>query len=330
MTRARAGTVRAVAHPNIALAKYWGKKPISGNIPAVPSLSVTLAGMATTTELTFDETLGADALTLNGEPARDDVLFRTVKLLDRVRALSGETRRANVVSRNDFPTASGLASSASGFAALALAATHAAGLELSAEDVALIARESSASAARSLFGGFAELDTDGHARAVAPPSQLDLRVLVCVTTEAKKTIGSTTGMIETAKKSLFYDAWLESAPRLYAEVKAALLARDFPRLGEVAETSALAMHGLAMAAGIVYFTPATTSALAEVRRIRAGGTPAYATIDAGPHVKVLVREKDREAVAARMKQVPGVLRILETQPGEGARIEAGPARAVSS
>lgn len=321
MRVARAGTVRAVAHPNIALAKYWGKRPGAGNVPAVPSLSVTLAGMTTTTELTFDEALDADALTLNGEPARDDVLLRTVKLLDRVRALSGETRRANVVSRNDFPTASGLASSASGFAALALAATHAAGLVLTAEDVAAIARESSASAARSLFGGFAELDTDGHARAVAPASQLDLRVLVCVTTEAKKTIGSTAGMNETAKRSLFYDAWLESAPRLYAEVKAALLAKDFTRLGEGAETSALAMHGLAMAAGVVYFTPSTTSALTEVRRIRAGGTPAYATIDAGPHLKVLVRERDREAVVARMKQVPGVLRILETQPGEAARIE---------
>ena len=244
MATAPNGTVRAIAHPNIALAKYWGKKPGNGNVPAVPSLSVTLAGMATVTDLTFDEALGADALTLNGEPARDDVILRTVKLLDRVRALSGETRRANVVSRNDFPTASGLASSASGFAALALAATHAAGMTTTPEEVAAIARESSASAARSLFGGFAELDTDGHARAVAPPTQLDLRVLVCVTTEAKKTIGSTTGMNETARKSLFYDAWLERAPELHAEVKAALLAKDFPRMGEAAETSALAIGRL--------------------------------------------------------------------------------------
>ena len=146
------------AHPNIALAKYWGKCSGAGNFPSVPSLSVTLAGLATTTRLTFRDDLGADHLVLNGEEAEGEPVVRATRLLDRVRAASGMRGRAWIESSNDFPTASGLASSASGFAALALAATRAAGADWDAARVADLARRGSASAARSLFGGFVELD----------------------------------------------------------------------------------------------------------------------------------------------------------------------------
>ncbi len=321
MTDTRANTVRVVAHPNIALAKYWGKKPGAGNIPAVPSLSVTLEGMKTLTSVTFDESLGADHFVLNGVETIGDGARRLHGLLDRVRVLSGERRRARVTSENDFPTASGLASSASGFAALALAATRAAGVDLDMTTVAAIARESSASAARSLFDGFAELDTDGVARNVAPPDQIDVRVLVCVTTDAQKSIGSTAGMNETAKNSPFYAAWCEAAPRIFAELRTAVLEKNFARMGACAESSALAMHGSALAAGVIYFNGATHAALREVRKIREETVLAYATIDAGPHVKVLVQTRDVEIVAHRLAKVPGVLRVLTTKPGLGARVE---------
>ncbi|HEU4534157.1 MAG TPA: diphosphomevalonate decarboxylase, partial [Polyangiaceae bacterium] len=153
MSRAAA----ARAHPNIALAKYWGKAEGTANAPAVPSLSVTLAGLATTTRVRFDPGLAADALVLNGREAGGRELERAKTLLDRVRARAGLACPALVESANDFPTASGLASSASGFAALALAAWHAAGLEPSPEGVSDLARRSSASAARSVYGGFVEL-----------------------------------------------------------------------------------------------------------------------------------------------------------------------------
>lgn len=322
MAAPRAKIVRAVAHPNIALAKYWGKKPGAGNIPAVPSLSVTLEGMKTTTEVSFDETLTADEFILNGVEASADPLRRLLGLLDRVRALSGERRRARVTSNNDFPTASGLASSASGFAALALAATRAAGLDLDAAAVAGIARESSASAARSLFGGFAELDTNGVAGSVAPANQIDMRVLVCVTTDAQKSIGSTSGMNETAKNSPFYDAWVELAPRIYNDLREALLAKDFLLVGKFAEQSALAMHATAVAAGIIYFNGVTQTVLQDVRKMRDEGLAAFATIDAGPHVKVLVRAADAAAASARLANLPGVLRVMKTRPGGAARVEA--------
>lgn len=318
MASPRGKTVRAVAHPNIALAKYWGKRAVPGNVPAVPSLSVTLAGMSTTTDVTFDDTLDADRLELNGAATEGRPLVRASELLDRVRAMAHISARAHVKSTNDFPTASGLASSASGFAALALAAARAAGLALPAERVAAIARESSASAARSLFAGYAELDTSGDARAVSPPDQLDLCVLVCVTSEREKKVASTSGMLETAKKSPYYGSWLEAAPRIFADAKSALLARDLAKLGAAAEASAFAMHASAMAAGIVYFNAATLAAIEEVRAIRSEGADAWVTMDAGPHVKVLVAEGDRASVLARMKCVPGVLRVLEARPGPGA------------
>lgn len=309
----------ALAHPNIALSKYWGKREGEGNVPAVPSLSVTLSGLATTTRVTFDDALVADTLLLNGAAAPDAAVTRATELLDRVREASGLRARVRVVSTNDFPTASGLASSASGFAALALAAVRAAGLDWPAERVADLARRSSASAARSLFGGFVALEGE-VARPVAGPDQLPLKVLVCVTTEAAKAVSSRDGMAVTAAKSPYYAAWLETAPRLHAALRAALLAGDLEATCALAEQSALAMHASAFAAGIVYVSGATLEAMATVRALRREGVVAYATMDAGPHLKCLVHARDAARAKARLAATPGVLRIIDAVAGEGARI----------
>jgi diphosphomevalonate decarboxylase len=331
----------SIAHPNVALSKYWGKREGGGNLPAVPSLSVTLAGLETRTRVRFDSSLQEDRMVLNGERADDASQTRASELLDRVRRASGETRRAEVRTRNDFPTASGLASSASGFAALALAATRAAGLQWGAAQVSDLARQSSASAARSLFGGYVELpagpirapggaaggaheDADEGAlhpaQSIAPPGHLPLSVLVCVTTEARKAVGSTEGMRRTMAHSPYARAWLEEAPRLHARLRDALLAGDFVTVGELAEASAFAMHASAIAAGVVYWTGATLDALAAVRALRAAGTQAFATIDAGPHVKVLARANAAAHVRDAMRRTPGVERVIEARPGEGARL----------
>jgi diphosphomevalonate decarboxylase len=312
-------TATAIAHPNIALSKYWGKRVGPGNIPAVPSLSVTLDGLATTTEVSFDEAAHTDTLVLNGLPELGAPLARAVELLDRVRVAAGIEARARVVSTNDFPTASGLASSASGFAALALAATSAAGLDWPTERIADLARRSSASAARSLFGGFVELDGE-VARPVAPAEHLDLRVLVCVTTEGPKSVSSRDGMTETARRSPYYAGWLETAPRIHLALREALLARDLERTCALAEESALAMHASALGAGVIYFSGATLEALTVVRALRTDGMIAYATMDAGPHLKCLVHVRDAARARARLERAPGVLRVLEATPGPGARL----------
>lgn len=310
-----------IAHPNIALSKYWGKRAGEGNVPAVPSLSVTLEGLTTRTRLRWDAALPDDRFVLDGVARSRDEAPKVFALLAELRRAQGVSASADVESHNDFPTASGLASSASGFAALALAAVRANGCEWDAAKVADFARRGSASAARSLFGGFVELEGT-EVRPVAPADHLPLVVLVCVTTESAKSVGSTDGMRATLERSPYARAWLETAPRLHADLKAALLARDFPRVGELAEASALAMHASAIAAGVVYWNGATLEALAAVHALRRAGTAVYATIDAGPHVKVLVQPADVPAVRVAMGAVPGVLRILEARPGEGAHLEA--------
>jgi diphosphomevalonate decarboxylase len=317
----------AVAHPNIALAKYWGKIEDVANMPAVPSVSVTLAGLATRTDVTFDETLREDELTVNG--AIVDAT-RVAAMLDRVRARAGLNARARVVSANDFPTSAGLASSASAFAALALASTLAADLHLDPDDLSDLARRSSVSAARSIFGGFVELaaGTPGAtvlaATELAPADHWDLRVVVAVTREGAKETSSTNGMRVTQRTSPYFPAWVETAPSTAAQVHGAILARDFDALGSAAEASALRMHAAAMAASpaIVYWNGATVEVLAAVRRLRASGVPVYATIDAGPHVKAITQEAHVKAVAAAIAAVPGVLRIIEARPGLGAREES--------
>jgi diphosphomevalonate decarboxylase len=316
------GNAVAVAHPNIALSKYWGKREGAGNFPAVPSLSVTLAGLQTRTSVTWGAGRTSDRVVLGGRELTGQESARHVALLDTVRRAAGTTQRADVESSNDFPTASGLASSASGFAALALASVRAAGLDWDSARVSDLARSASASAARSVFGGYVELPLgEASARPVAPASQLPLVVLVCVTAEGPKSVGSTDGMRRTMDRSPYARAWLEHAPRLHEELREALLAGDFEGVGLRAEASALAMHASAIAAGIVYWNGATLEALAAVRALREGGLPAYASIDAGPHVKVLVRPDDAARARKTMESVPGVKRVIEARPGEGARLE---------
>jgi len=317
----KVATVRT--HANIALAKYWGKADIARNLPAVPSLSLTLAGMRTTTEVRFTSELAADELWLSGKPQPGKPLERASKLLSEVRALAGVRTFARVRSHNDFPTASGLASSASGFAALALAAVKALDLRLPLERVTALARAASASAARSLYGGYVELLASAeHATRVAPPEHWPLTMLVAVTSEAAKDTGSTDGMQHTARTSPYYASWVTDAPRLFAEVKAAVLAKDFERLAPAVEQSALAMHASMLAASpaLIYFRPATLAVIETVRDLRRAGTAACFTIDAGPHVKVLVEPKDAALVRERLARAPGVLRVLESAPGPDASV----------
>lgn len=316
-------SARAVAHSNIALAKYWGKADVERNLPAVPSLSLTLDALSTTTSVELDAALESDEAQLDDHAVAGRPLARIIQLLDRVRARAGLETRARVVSHNDFPTAAGLASSASGFAALALAATRAAGLETAPEEVSALARASSASAARSVYGGFASLGAGAEAaERVASPDHFPLAMLVAVTATGPKAVGSTDGMQHTAGTSPYYAAWVEHAPQLYDEVRRAVLARDLEALGAAAEQSALMMHACMLAArpAVVYFSPVTLSVMERVRALRQSGTPAFYTMDAGPHVKVLTAPGAATSVAAALFDVPGVGRVIRCAPGPDAHL----------
>jgi len=318
-------TATAIAHPNIAFAKYWGKRSIAGNVPATPSVSVTLGGLDTKTSVTFDESLEKDELSLNDARDEGQPLVRVSKLLDEVRSRTNIRTRARVVTHNSFPTASGLASSASGFAALARAASAAAGLELDDRDASRLARRASASAARSIYGGFVALGTDDDpaAEPIADSSHWNISIVVAAVTAQPKSVGSTHGMEHTRKTSPFYESWVADAPIVARHVRAAILARDLERLGTEAEASALRMHACAMAANppIVYWSGATLELLTAVRGLRHEGIGAWATMDAGPHVKVITKSDDAAKVVERLKHL--TVRTIVAHVGEGARLITG-------
>jgi diphosphomevalonate decarboxylase len=322
------GSCRAIAHSNIALAKYWGKRDVEHNLPDVPSLSMTLAALSTVTSVRFDPNLRADELVLNGKLQEPEASVKVGLLLDRVRSAADIELRAHVESHNDFPTASGLASSASGFAALALASSAAAGLGLAEPALSDLARSASVSAGRSISGGFVALEA-GAAQAEAlgvPAAAGELMMLVAVTDPGPKAVGSTRAMLLTQASSPYYASFRQSAPAAYLEVRRALLAGDLERLGEAMEHSTLLMHACMLAArpALLYWNAATVAALQRVRELRSSGAFAYFTIDAGPHVKVLTHRDQVSTIAAQLQAVPGVQRVIVSGIGAGARLVGDP------
>jgi diphosphomevalonate decarboxylase len=318
----------AEARTNIALVKYWGKRDARLNLPAVGSLSLTLDGLTTRTEVRFDGALAKDELSLNGAVETGAPLERVSKFLDLVRGLAGKSERAHVQSANDFPTAAGLASSASAFAALALAASRAARLTLDGRALSILARRGSGSAARSIFGGFVEMHKgarpDGE-DAFAEPldgAGFDVRMVVAVTSHGAKSTLSTDGMRHTAETSPYYDAWVRSSDADLADARRAIAARDLELLGTVTERSALAMHASALAArpAVVYWNGATVEGLRAVERMRKSGLPAWFTCDAGPHIKALTDGAHAAEVARRLGEVDGVLGTRVCTPGAPARV----------
>lgn len=322
-------TATARAYPNIALAKYWGKRDSGLNLPAVGSISLTLDSIYTQTAVTFSNSLSGDRFTLNGKAESGDSYHRVRRFLNFLRDQAGTTAYANVVSTNNFPTGAGLASSASGFAALALAGSMAAGLSMESEDLSRLARRGSGSAARSIYGGWVEMrpgerkdGTDSYAVQLHTRDYWDIRMMILVLSETRKPIGSTSGMINSAESSPYYPAWVNSAPAHLDAIRHAIDSRDFHRVGELMEESALRMHAVALSAspGILYWNGTTVDILHTIRRLRKEGFPAYFTIDAGPQVKVLTPGAEAEGLRERLTTLTGVKRIITTRPGPGVNL----------
>ncbi len=318
--------VVAEARTNIALVKYWGKRDEALNLPAVGSISLTLDGLATRTEVTWDEKASRDRFFLGDVEQAGRPLARVQKFLDLVRERGGRAGHAIVRSSNNFPTAAGLASSASAFAALAVAATRSAGLELDPTSLSELARRGSGSAARSIFGGLVEMKrgerADGSDAVAAPLGQWDLRLVVGITGEGAKATLSTEGMRHTAETSPYYPAWLEQHPADLDAARAAIERRDLAALGEVAERSCLRMHASALAArpGIIYWSGPTVDAFHMIRALRADGVGVWFTNDAGPHVKALCSPADAPRVERTLATVAGVVRTISCAPGAPASL----------
>ena len=313
----------AVAQPNIALIKYWGKRDISRNLPAVGSISITLRELFTRMRVRFDDEFESDALTVNGLPD-DKMLPRLSACLDRV---AGQDRlRARIESTCNFPIAAGLASSASSFAALTVAAAAATGSTADTLGLARLAGRASGSAARSLFGGFVELSNAGdeiELRELCAPDAWPLQVVVAITETGPKAVGSTEAMEASRQTSPFYSDWVSRQAHDLATAREAIAGRDFEKLAAIAEHNCLKMHSVMWASRppMVYWNAATMRCLQTVRQLQGQGVGVFFTIDAGPQVKAVCLPEATASVEAALRATEGVRDVMISGLGEGATRE---------
>jgi diphosphomevalonate decarboxylase len=315
----------ARAQPNIALIKYWGKRDSQRNLPAVGSISVTLDELCTTMRVELDGALDRDELQINGRDARS-MLPRVSRCLDTV--LGADRLRARVTSESNFPIAAGLASSASSFAALVVAASRAGGRTSTVDELAGLAGRASGSAARSLYGGFVELRNTDDGIAVSTILDSDawpLRVVAAVTSTAAKPVGSGDAMELSRRTSPFYSRWVEEQDMDLATARDAIIVRDFGKLASVAEHNCLKMHSVMWASRppVVYWNAATLACLERVRELQAQGVGAFFTIDAGPQVKVVCLPADESRVVDAVSTIDGVEAVLSSGIGMGAALVNG-------
>lgn len=322
----------ARANTNIALVKYWGKRDLALNLPAAGSLSLTLEGLSSHTQVCFGES-EADELWLDGRPAEPAALARALRVVDEIRRRADLRAAVRICSQNDFPTGAGLASSASGLAALTVAAARAAGLQLTPTQLSALARLGSGSACRSLFGGFVEWrageradGSDSHGLPLFPAEHWDLRCCVAIVSEGPKPTSSTEGMLHTAASSPYQPVFLSAVAADLDAARQAIAARDLLALARVAERSSLRMHASMMAAEppLLYLSPQSWQVIVAVRELREReGLPVFFTVDAGPNVKAFCEADALPALQAALAAVSGVQRLILARPGGGAELLEG-------
>ncbi len=312
-------TARALS--NIAFVKYWGNRDDHLRLPVSGSLSMNLDGLTTTTTVTFDDSLADDEITIGGVLATGNAAARVSDFLDQVRHRAGSELKARVQSENNFPTGAGIASSASAFAALALAASRAIGLDLSEPELSALARLGSGSASRSVPGGFVEWYVgDSHetsyAESFAPADHWDLVDCVAIVSTKHKETGSTEGHA-IAKTSPLQAARVQGAASRVATCKEAILTRDFAKFADVVELDSTVMHSVMMTGTppLFYWQPATLTVMEQVRRWRAGGLPVCYTIDAGANVHCICLSSDVDEVETRLRDLDGVGDVLRAKAG---------------
>jgi diphosphomevalonate decarboxylase len=311
---------------NIAFIKYWGVSDPALHLPLNSSISMTLADAHTTTTVEWTEPgqLDSDEISLDGQRLDQHAAFRLSQHLDRIRSIANIDTRARVVSQNNFPMAAGIASSASGFAALSVAAAAAAGLDLTQVELSRLARLGSGSACRSIFGGFVLWDqgvddATSVARQLFPPSYWDLYDVVVVVSRAEKAVSSKGGhdLAHTSPLNLARVAALEPA---LAGVQSAITARNLAQLGTIIEQDAIMMHAVMMTStpSLFYWKPETLAVLQAIRHWRESeGLEVYFTIDAGPNLHLICESSSLQTLQQKLATLSGIQDILICRPGPG-------------
>ena len=319
----------SVANANIALIKYWGKRNKELILPYNNSISMTCDGLHTKTTVEFSSKYKSDTISINDEELKKDEKD-IMGHIERIRKMAGIKEKARVISESNFPVAAGLASSASGLAALSVAAAKAAGLNLSNREISILSRLGSGSASRSVCEGFAEWHkgkkedgSDSYAESIASKGHWpDFRMIACIVSEAKKSVGSRAGMAQTVANCPYYEGWLKSIEEDLDNMRKGIRQKDFTLVGSTAEYNALKMHATMMTTrpSIIYWTPATMDVMHSIIKWREDGLESYFTMDAGPQVKVLCLEKDLKKITNKLKGLDSIKKTIICKPGDGAKI----------
>jgi diphosphomevalonate decarboxylase len=320
----------AIAPANIAFIKYWGNRDPDLRLPVNDSLSMNLSAAVTRTTVAFQPHRDTDRIVIDGSVRAGPAADRVTRHIDLIRQRAGISARALVVSSSTFPAGTGIASSASGFAALTLASSAAAGLVLDERNLSALARRGSGSAARSVPGGFvvwraAEHDEDSYAYSIAPPEHWDLHDLVAIVSREHKAVGSSDGHAA-ALLSPYYEArQVELRQRLPA-VTRSLLDRDMATFGPALEAEAISLHVVAMTSHppLLYWQPATLALMRQVPVWRGQGLVIYFTLDAGPNVHLLCEGHVAAAVETELSHLDYVEAVIHNRPAGPARLAQPP------
>lgn len=317
--------VTAKAPSNIAFIKYWGKKDENLRIPANSSISMNLSDAYTITTAETDENLINDEVSIDGKILAGKDLERISKHVDLLRSGTKNKSYLRIESKNNFPKGAGIASSASGFAALTLAVSKALGLSLSEKELSILARMGSGSACRSIPDGFVEWvagdnDKTSYAYSLYPASYWDIADVIAIVGESPKKVSSTEGH-GLAESSPFYEARIRKMPEKIEKIKKALADKNFTDFGEILEAEAINMHSVMMTSvpPLYYLNPETLKVMEAVIEWRNEGLESYFTIDAGPNVHVICEEGGSDKIKNKLKEI-GFEKILVNKPAEGAKL----------
>lgn len=319
----------AIAHSNIALIKYWGRSSQHDpnlNIPLNDTVSMTKYGLTngarlkTHTTIEFSPDYIENIAIVNGKPLQERGLERVHRVIDYLKKYSGIDYKFKMMSENDFPTQAGLASSASAFAALAIAAVDALGLKFSKEQLSTIARLGSGSASRSIHGGFVYCyqgnshDTS-YAEQICDPDCFQMNAVIAVVDEQEKKVTSDVGH-QLVATSPFNEIRIQKSQAQAKEIRQAILDDDFAKVGQIAEENCKYMHFVMMTSHppLFYWNPTTFRVIKSIMQFRDEGLECYFTIDAGPNVHCLCRPEDRLEIEERLLEIEGVNRIISAKP----------------
>ena len=314
-------SITAIAHPNIAFIKYWGDLDPNFRIPANGSISMNLDQLFTRTTVWIDPGLTQDIFYLNNKIVRGQAYERVRNFLSNIRNLYGKSLFFKIRSTNNFPTGVGIASSASGFASLALAVSKTCGLDIDEKELSIIARLGSGSACRSIPAGFVEWHAgsdhqSSFAISIAPADHWNLIDCIVIVDDKPKMVGSTQGHA-LASSSPLQEARLKQVAQNLVQCRQAILQRDFEKLADAIELDSNLMHAVMMTSTppLFYWQPATISIMKATRDWRSKGLAVCYTIDAGPNVHLICQPQDSSRLMKQLSQIPGILSIIQSHPG---------------